>query len=232
MHEEAKAAEESAKAIQEVAKTVAAFQPSIHEVGVFFGRLVAPAEQVLGLLADYIKGRRLELAVRQECYIRELMVERGVANIKPMPLSTAVPLIDAATLEEDDELARMFANLIVSHVDGASVGYVPKQFTDTLRQMSPIEAAVLRAMGAAPDGAKNESGMMHTAHLPRGYLEAPSPQDKDIPQPDKLLSIALASLQQSGCIEGAMTWGGYKLLSQARITDYGLAFLAAAAPPK
>jgi hypothetical protein len=230
MQEETKAIEESAKAIQEVAKAAVAYQSSIQAVGAFFGCLMAPVEQASGLLADYIKGRRLELAVRQEAYIRALMAERGVSDIKRMPLSTAVPLIDAATLEEDEDLARMFANLIVSHVDGTSDGYVPKQFTDTLKQMSPLEAAVLKAMGSAPEGAKNESGMMHTANLPNSYLDAPTPKDKDIPGPDKLLSIALASLQQSGCIEGAMAWGGYKLLSQARVTEYGRAFLDAVAP--
>ncbi|MGO7151192.1 hypothetical protein ACCS52_38030, partial [Rhizobium ruizarguesonis] len=62
-------------------------------------------------MADYIKCRRLELAVRQGAYIRELMYERGVSTIKRMHLSTAVTLIDAATLEEVDALARMFANL-------------------------------------------------------------------------------------------------------------------------
>ncbi|MGO7149017.1 Abi-alpha family protein [Rhizobium ruizarguesonis] len=230
MQEETKAFEESAKAVQEVAKAAVAYQSSIDDIGAFFGRLMAPVEQGLGLLADYIKGRRLELAVRQGAYIRELMDERGVSTIKRMPLSTAVPLIDAATLEEDDALARMFANLIVSHVDGTSDGYVPKQFTETLKQMSPLEAAVLKAMGRAPAGAKNESGMMHTANLPNSYLGAPTSTDKDIPGPDKLLSIALASLQQSGCIEGAMSWGGYKLLSQARVTEYGSAFLDAVAP--
>ncbi|MBX5063343.1 Abi-alpha family protein [Rhizobium lentis] len=225
-----KTLEMGAKAAEEIAKTAAVYQPTIHDAVAFLQRLIAPVEQGAGLLADYIKGRRLELAIKQEARIRELMRERGVSSIKPMALSTAVPLIEAATLEEDDDMARMFANLIVSHISDSGDGYVPKQFTDTLRQMSPLEAAILKAMGSAPDRAVNESGMMYTASLPHSYLDAPGPKDKDVPEPNRSISLALASLRQSGCIEGALAWGGFTLLSQARVTEYGRAFLDAVSP--
>ncbi|MBB3460609.1 Abi-alpha family protein [Rhizobium sp. BK377] len=232
MEEEAKAIQESAKAVQEVAKTAATYQPSIHELGSFFGRLMTTVEQGSGLIADYIKGRRFELAVKQEARIKALMEERGIKTIRPMPLSTAVPLIDAATLEDNEDIAEMFANLIVSHIHKESDTYVPKQFTETLKQLSPFQAAVLKAMGDAPEKSRNASGMMYTAPLPNHYWDAPKPYDRDVPGPDRNLLVALASLQQVGCIEGSATMGGYRMLTQALVTEFGRAFLDAVAPTR
>ncbi len=232
MDEEARAAQEGAKAIQEVAKAAVAYQPTVDQVGSFFAKLMSPVEQGASLFADYIKGRRLELAITQEARIKALMKERGITTIRYMPLSTAVPLIDAATLEEDDALAQMFANLIVSHIDGNADAYIPKQFTETLRQMSPFEAVVLKAIGNAPHRAMNESGMIYTAPLPNEYWDAELPDDFEKPAAERKLVLALSSLQRAGCIDGGVTWGGYRTVDHVRLTEFGRAFLDAVSPTK
>jgi hypothetical protein len=228
--EEAKAAEEAGKAVQELAKAAVAYQPTMKQVGEFFGRLVSPIEQSVGMLADHLKYKRLELAIEQEQRIARLMDQRGVKAIRPMPLAVALPLIDAAVIEEDEDLADMFANLIVSHIDASHDEYLPKQFTQSLKQMTPYEAVILKAMGNAPSNCINESGIMYTAMLPNAFLKAPGAQDQDVPQPSEKLELALASLQQMGCVQGAMTWGGTPTFSNVAVTAYGHALLRACAP--
>lgn len=229
---EAEAVEETAKAVQEVAKAAGQYQPSVHQLGEFIGKIVAPATEAMGLLADHIKGRRLELALGQHARVQEIIQQRGIKNVQPMPLSIAYPLLEAATVEEDAELSEMFSNLIATYVDGDNSSYLPKQFTETLKQMTPYEAAILKRMGAAPSSALGEGSMMYAAPLPASYARAPSPDNngEDIGDPNRNLGLALASLQQLGCIEGSMTWGGYTSFRQVRVTDYGAAFLEACAP--
>lgn len=228
--EQAKAAEEAGKAVQEIAKAAVEYQPTVRQVGEFFGRLIAPVEQAVGIIADHLKYKRLELAIEQEHRISRIMDQRGIKAIRPMPLSVALPLIDAAVIEEDSDLAEMFANLIVSHIDASCEDYLPKQFTQSLKQMTPYEAVILKAMGKAPPQALNESGIMYTAMLPNAFIDAPSSKDKDPPKPSEKLELALASLQQMGCVQGAMTWGGTTTFTNAGVTTYGHALLKACAP--
>lgn len=227
IEEGAEASQEGAKAIQEVAKTAAQYQSTIDTLGTFLGRLLAPAVEISALVADIVRGKRIELAMKLQYKVTALMNERGVTKIRPLPMATAYPLIEAATLEEDDEMADMFAHLVVSFIDADEDGYVPKQFVDTLRRLTPFEAVVLKKMSEAPADAMTESGLMYTASLPHGFPSAPTATDNEIKEPSKSIALALASLQQLGCVEGGMTWGGTTTFTQATVTYYGKAFLAA-----
>ncbi|RVO10998.1 Abi-alpha family protein [Sinorhizobium meliloti] len=230
---EAKAIEEVGKAVQSVAKTASDYKDLVGDAGGFLGKIFGPAATEAGMwVRDYLHGRRIELAIRQRDRVEKLLEERGITSIRPLPLAEGIPLIDAATMEEDPGLAEMFSNLIASFVDANRDDYLPRTFIDTLRQMSPFEAVLLRKMVDAPASALSEANMMHTAPLPHGYLDAPTAQDEDIPGPSRSIVLALASLQKLGCVEGGMTWGGFTTFHQARVTEYGHALIDACSPPR
>jgi hypothetical protein len=229
--EEAKAAAEAGKAVQEIAKTADSYEDLVKQFGEFLGRIIGPpAIQASGLIADSIHDRRAILGVKRQARFEEILKERKIRTVRQLPLATAYPLLEYSTLEEDDTLGEMFSNLLVSYVDGDQTVYVPKLFIETLKNLSPVEATLLQKMNSAPENALSESKMMYTAMLPASYMSAPRSDDKDPQEPDSTTMLALSSLQQLGCIEGGMTWGGYTVLVQARVTDYGVAFMAACAP--
>lgn len=225
--------DEESKAIQEVAKTAVVYKDSVISFGQFVGRIVGhPLVQAGGIVGDALGMVRIEMALRFKERVDRIMKERGLEGPqRNIPLSVAYPLLEAATLEEDDELSEMFAQLLVNSVDNSYSSYVPKSFVETIKNMSPLEAKILKAMFDAPPEVVNENGMMYTRLLPDGYLEMPKYDDEDREEVPETIGLALAALRRAGCIEGAMAWGGYTLLRNARITEYGVALMKACHPP-
>ncbi|WP_043620282.1 Abi-alpha family protein [Ensifer sp. ZNC0028] len=228
---EAEALKEASKAVQEVAKTASDYKDLVGDAGGFFGKIFGPAATEAGLwVRDYLHGRRIELAIRQRDRVEQLLNERGITSIRPLPLAEGIPLIDAATLEEDPVLSEMFANLIISFVDADRADYLPRTFIDVLKRMSPFEAIILKKMIDAPASALTESGMMYATRLPDVFLAAPAPQDTNVPDPPSSVVLALASLETLGCIDGAALWDGGTTYRQVRVTDYGRALMTACLP--
>jgi hypothetical protein len=228
MDEEAKAVQEAAKAVQALAKTAETYQKSVDLFGKFLGQIFGPPIiEASGLVADYIKGVRLRQGLRFQTDVARLMDERKIAKIRHLPLSTGLTLLDAATLEEDPDLAKMFANLLVSYIDGDNAGYAPKLFIETLRNLTPYDAEILTALHRAPENSIDETGWVNTSQLPKRYLSKPESIDDINPDIDADLAISLASLRQLGCIDVSMTMDAVPLYHRARISMYGRSFLEA-----
>lgn len=218
---------EEAKAVQELAKTASNYQKSIDKLGRFIAGVIGPVmNETSGLLADAIRYRRMTNAINYQVRIEALIEQRGVTSIRPLPLATAYPLLDAASLEEDATLAEMFANLFVSYVDADREGYLPKLFTETISKLSPYEVRILTAIHKAPASALDESEAMYTLQLPDGYMPAPVPGDQMHDEPKGDLQIALRNLERLGCIDGTWVWS-FISMRQVKINEYGRAFLSA-----
>ena len=224
--------DEESKAIQEVAKTAAHYKDSATAFGAFFNRVVGhPLQQAGGLVGDTLGIVRIEMALRFMKRVERIMEERGMDGPRrALPLAIAYPLLEAATLEEDETLSEMFAELLVNAISDEEA-YIPKSFVETIKGMSPIEAAVLRAMADAPAEAKGPVGMMYTKELPHCYLPAPTPQDKGWSDPPANIALALSALISSGCVLPMILMNGGWTTSQCRVSDYGVAFVKACRPP-
>lgn len=228
---EAKAIEEVGKAVQAAAKTASDYKELVSDAGGFFGRIFGPAATEAGMWArDYLHGRRIELAIRQRDRVEQLLNERGITSIRPLPLAEGIPLIDAATLEEDPGLAEMFSNLIASFLDGRSDDFLPRTFIRTLREMSPYEAILLKKIADAPASAIDDAGLMYTKLLPEDYLDAPKATDENVEKPSQRVELALASLEILGCVEVGRAMNGNALYGYALLTVYGKTLMAACAP--
>jgi len=228
---EAKAIEEVSKAVQSVAKTASDYKDLVGDAGGFLGKIFGPAATEAGMwVRDYLHGRRIELAIRQRDRVEQLLNERGITSIRPLPLAEGIPLIDAATLEEDPGLAEMFSNLIASFIDGSSDDFLPRTFIRTLREMSPFEAILLKKIANAPESATNEAGFMYTELLPEDYLDAPKASDENVQKPTQRVELALASLENLGCVEVGRAMNGNALSGYALLTVYGKPLMSACAP--
>jgi hypothetical protein len=222
--------DEESKAIQEVAKTAARYEPAVRALGEFVGKVIGyPLTQAGGLLGDGIGIIRSEILLKYQERVQRIMKERKLDGPRrTIPLSVVYPLLEAASLEQDDDLSEMFAQLLVNAIDDRFSDFIPKSFVETIRAMSPLEALVLKRMTSAPESSINDVGMMYTAGLPDNYLDAPTADnDKDTGEPPAAIALALSSLRAAGCVEGAMAWGGFTLLRSARVTEYGRALIRA-----
>jgi hypothetical protein len=79
---------------------------------------------------------------------------------KKIPLKNAVPLLEYATLEEDDSLQDMWAQLSVNGTNEVTGVDIERSFIEILAQISPLEAKILRAIYALPFEKTHHRGLL------------------------------------------------------------------------
>lgn len=83
----------------------------------FLGRLINPTVEEMGLLiSDNIKFLRFKNQVRILLKAREYVNKKNI-KIKEIPIKILVPLLENASLEDNDILQSKWANLLVNMID-------------------------------------------------------------------------------------------------------------------
>ena len=132
-----------ADATKEVAKVTGKAIEALRDTGDFLSRVFGGlVEDSVGLVADRLKfyrmGRAVELAEKTE----KLLLERGIQNTRHVPASVAIPLLESATLEDDDRMHDMWARLLSNAMD-ADAAKVDRSFVTILSDLTPNDATLL-----------------------------------------------------------------------------------------
>ena len=108
--------EETAKAAQEIAKTAGKVVEAGERFGAFISKYIrGPLEQGIGIFEDKLKYMRWERQLRLMQRANELIrISGSTAPSRPIPIKLAVPLLQAASMEDDDYLQDMWAKLLVN----------------------------------------------------------------------------------------------------------------------
>jgi hypothetical protein len=142
---------ESAKAVREVAKVGGKAIDAGREAGGWLNRIFGKGiEDAVGLhWSDRITARRIEAAIYNWERLVELLnkVERrlkdkGITAIHAVPPKIALPIIENATIEDDDDLHTLWANLLSTALD-ASAEQVHKKYVSTLAELTGQDALLL-----------------------------------------------------------------------------------------
>ena len=148
MDEEAKAIQETAKAAQEVAKAA----PAVIEAGTELARWVGSVlgtipEDIVGLtFGDYLKELRTRNLDRLRGKTEDILRQRGIEQPEPIDPKVAIPAFEAASMESNEELQDLWANLLANAMDPTMDVSLRQIFIDTLKQFEPIDALVLNAL--------------------------------------------------------------------------------------
>ncbi len=214
MTEETEAVKETAKATQEVAKTTGKAIDASREFGGFVSRYIAgPLEQGMGIFEDKLKYMRWERQIRLMHKASDYMASIGLdAPTKPIPLKLAVPLLEAASLEDDDYLQDLWAKLLVNSSIESSAIDLNRSYIDILERLSHLEAKILSVIYSLPeDEVKNKSIL--TGNLPYSAEVEDEENKKEPIQPSDEVIFALANLERLGCISLPTAWGGGQIFS-------------------
>lgn len=228
MTDEAKAVTEAAKAVQEVAKTTGQVVGASRELGGFVARFInGPFEQASGIVEDKLKYLRWERQQRLMVRANQFMQEIGLAHpTRPVPLKVAVPLLQGASIEEDDYLQDMFAKLLVNAADADRGVDVSRTYVDIISSIGSLEARILQTIYALPLDRVTEGGVA-TRDLPQSASwAAPSGKTRP-PEPSTDVGLALANLIRLGCLKHLSTWGGGETLRGVLPTLLGKSFVEA-----
>ena len=228
MSDEIEAIKESAKAAQEIAKASGQAIDAGSKFGGFISRYISGSlEQGMGIFEDKLKYMRWErqqrLMLRAEKFIKEIGLQ---SPTKAIPLKLAVPLLEGASLEEDDELQDLWARLLVNSANAESGIDLKRVYIDILERLTPIEAQILSAVYSLPFEEIQHEGVL-TAELPNKATPANEKQKDGAVEPSEEVKLAIASLSSIGCLSPAKTWGGGEIFSWVSPTVLGRNFVKA-----
>ena len=228
MDEEMKALGETAEATKEIAKTV---RKAINASG-SFGRFIAtfisgPLEQGIGIFEDKLKYMRWERQLRLMKKAEELLNYIGLdAPTRPLPLKFAIPLFQAASMEEEDDLQDLWAQLLVNAGNIDSGVSLKRTYIDILESISSLEAHILNKIYSLPFAEMQHKGVT-TADLPHQTRVACSDDKREPRLPNEEVELALANLARLGCIAQARTLGGGEFFGVVNPTLLGKSFIEA-----
>ncbi|MGB8399086.1 hypothetical protein [Bradyrhizobium sp.] len=136
--------EETAKATQEVAKTAGKAIDATRELGGFFSRIFGgPLTQLVGIGEDHLTAYRLTRQLRLAKRYAEIRSELGLdGKTKVVELKFGLPLIAAASIENDDTLQDLYARLLITATDPTSKIQARRAFVSILQDLA-------RRMGGA-----------------------------------------------------------------------------------
>jgi len=142
--DEVEAITESAKAVQEVAKLGG-------KAGRWFTRVFGKGiEDAVALhWADRIRTRRVEAAIYDWERLTELMRKvgarlnaKGVSSLRLVPPKIALALLENATVEYDDDLHTLWANLLATGLD-SDADEIHKKYVSILSDLTSEDATLL-----------------------------------------------------------------------------------------
>jgi hypothetical protein len=220
---------ETAKAVQEVAKTTGKALDAGEKFGGFISRFIAgPLEQGMGIFEDKLKYMRWERQVRLMQRADQLLKEIGLPQpTRPIPLKLAVPLLEAASLEDDDYLQDLWARLLVNAGNGGSRVNLQRAYIAILEQLTSFEAAILQKIYSLPYEETRHEGI-EIGMLPQEVaVGRDDGKEGDLPEPTEDVKLALANIARLGCIVIQKSWGGGELFKKVNPTLLGRSFVEA-----
>jgi hypothetical protein len=117
---------------------------ALEPVGELLGRLTdAPASEVGGYFQDWLRTRRVRRFAKTLAKTQDILDAAGV-DPKAVPMGILWPLLEGASLEEDEDLADRWAALIANTAINTE-DELPR-YAGLLRELSPRDARLLDAV--------------------------------------------------------------------------------------
>ena len=220
---------ESAKAAQEIAKASGKAIDAAKAAGGFIARYVAGSlEQGIGIFEDKLRYLRWERQLRLMKRAEEVLHSLGLETpSRAVPLKIAIPLLQAASIEENDELQDKWVNLLVNAANSGSGIEISRAYVEILEQISPLEARILDVIYSLPFENIHHDGVV-TFDLPNSARpETKEDQTTEPPDPSDEVKLALAKLARVGCLRQGSTWGGGENFRRVNPTLLGKSFVEA-----
>lgn len=213
---------EEAKAVQEISKTTGKGIDLISQIGECIS---GPVKEGMGILQDNITFKRWENRIKIAEKVKIKQEELGFDyKIKQIEFKLAVPLFEAATLDEDDYMQELWANLLINSSYEESGINLCRAYIDTLERLSPYDAKILlKIYKLNREDDENGDHKIATYKLPReAFFEKP---DKINKIENIELILALTNLHKLNCIIPIKTFGMDDVYEYVNKSVYGKHFI-------
>jgi hypothetical protein len=137
--------EETSKAIAETAKFGTKALDSGDKLGGFLSNVLGyPIEEAVGILGDTLKYKRWQRQIRMFDKVNEFTEKRGLTTFRPIPPKYAIPMIENACLEEEDELQDIWCTLITNNLDFNFDFEMRYAFIEIIKNLTSTDAKILK----------------------------------------------------------------------------------------
>jgi hypothetical protein len=180
----------------------------------------------LGLIGDKLAYYRLERAIELQHKVEQRLKAKGVDAKRFVPVSFGLPIFEKATVEEDEGLQQLWANLLANALDPKFGGTMTRNFTSILSDMEALDARILDMIvrewtGLTPDQ-RNQTlfvlaKVAANIGVPVQHCE------------NSVRNLMRLGLFKPGTVQGGMSFGGhtvsaYKDTEMFSVTGLGVAF--------
>lgn len=150
--------EESAKAVTETVKLGTTVVEATEKMGVFLSRVLdEPITEAVGIFGDKLKYMRWTRQLRITDEVNRILDERRVKNTRAVPPKLAIPIIEQASLEENDELQDLWCNLIANSLDPGFKVEIRYSFIEIIKNLTTLDARILKYVYGTTVGINNQN---------------------------------------------------------------------------
>lgn len=140
------------KTVQEVAKAVAAtaqfgtqgIKTTEKILGFAAKVFKEPAEQTAGIINDRLKLFRWQRQIRYVDRVNQILAERGIKDTVAVPPKFALPILEGASLEDEDELQDLWARLIATALDPRAEVSMRMAFIEIIKSLNATDIKILK----------------------------------------------------------------------------------------
>lgn len=184
----------------------------------------------MGIFEDKLKYIRWERQIRMIQKSEEFLTKAGLSSpTRSVPLNIAIPILQAAGIEEDDELQNRWAALLVNASNADFNVDIRRSYVSILEQLNSFDVLVMEAIYSLPFNTTQHDGIV-AADLPDSP-RVPIKDEGELPQPSEKLLLSLSNLARLGCLRPAGTWGGGESYARINPTVAGKVFIEACRLP-
>lgn len=105
----------------------------------------SPIGQLSEVFGDMVRVWRYKRAIKLLADVEEYHKQNGI-KVKQLPIKVLLPILENATLEEDEGLQKKWTALLANATDSANTLELHNIFVELLRQLSHLEVKVLDFM--------------------------------------------------------------------------------------
>lgn len=220
------------KATEEVARTAGKAIDASSGLGSFLKQIFGAALGEYGAQwRDTAQFRRAANLMKLQRKWEQLRADHQAGpGLRELPLKFSYALIEAASLEEDDELQDLFAKLLYNATDTRSHAESRQAFVSMLQGMSGLDVRVLFALAKAPDANPRiyPTRTVLTAKLPGDFVPLTTQEASGkLEEPPEAVMVSLNNLARLGCVAPAGVWDGAVSYGLVTFTALGQALVAA-----
>ncbi len=102
-----------------------------------------PIQETSGMLGDSMKYLRWKRQIRIVDRVNSILEERGVEKTTPIPPKFAIPMLQNASLEDENYLQNIWIRLISNSMDPDFEGELRFAFIEIIKSLNSLDATIL-----------------------------------------------------------------------------------------